>query len=738
MSRLSLPLEPAPAGDAGRAVLRVPPDRMRALGLRPGDTVAVEGTRRSHARVLPAAGIADRLGADPQVLRNVGLDWGAAAQVAPRDLPALEAARLRIGPPLAPSRAGALGDALADITLTEGDRLEIRLDGAAHAVAVVGVSPGDAGLVTGDTRIELERAAPARFAGIGGLERQIEALLEMVELPLRRPDLFSHLGIEPPRGVLFTGPPGSGKTMLARAVADAGAASFYHVAGPEIVSKHYGESEKALRQVFEAAAGRAPAIVFIDEIDAIAPRREKLSGERQVERRIVGQLLTLMDGLAARSGVVVMAATNLPDAIDPALRRPGRFDREIVFGPPGPAGREEILRAHLGGTPLSAGVDLAALAARCHGYVGADLAALAREAGLAALARARAGAPTIEAVAADGLEVTPADLERAFAATRPSVLRADAAAARQVSWSDVGGMEGIKTALTEAVIWPRNHPEAVRRLGLRPPRGILLAGAPGTGKTLLARALARESGLNFVPARPERLLSHYLGEAERAVADLFARARQSAPALLFFDEIDAFAPARGRGDAALDRVLAQFLTEIDGLEDNRDLTIIAATNRPEALDPALVRPGRFDLVLTADPPDAAARAEILAVHCRDRACADDLDLTAIARRTGGWTGAALAGLVAAAARHALVRVAAGGSVASAEVTLCQADLEAALADGGQVAPGARSAPGAPDAPAEPAAPGAQAADPAPPAETAPPAEPSPAATVTVPCTDPSP
>ena len=679
MTGIRLPLGPAPAGDAGRAILRVPPARMRALGLRPGDTVAVEGVRRTHARVLPASGAPDRLGADPQVVRNAGLDWGAAARVFPQALCGLETVHLRAGQAPAPPGAAALREALTDMTLTAGDRLDLRIDGAAVGLAVVSVSPGAAGLVTRDTRIEMAGPGRTRYAGIGGLDRQIDALLEMVELPLRRPDLFARLGIDPPRGVLFTGPPGSGKTMLARAVAEEGAAAFFHVAGPEIVSKHYGESEKALRQVFEAAATRAPAIVFIDELDAIAPRREGLSGERQVERRIVGQLLTLMDGLAAREGVVVMAATNLPDALDPALRRPGRFDRELVFGPPGPGGRAEILRVHLAGTPLAPGVDLAALAARCHGYVGADLAALAREAGLAALARARAAAPRVEAVSAESLEVTPADLERAFAATRPSVLRADADAAREVRWSDIGGMAELKAALTEAVVWPRSYPEAVRRLGLRPPRGILLAGPPGTGKTLLARALACESGLNFVAARPERLLSHYLGEAERAVADLFARARQSAPALLFFDEIDALAPARGRADAALDRVLAQLLTEMDGLEDNRDLTVIAATNRAEALDPALVRPGRFDLVLSAAAPDAEARAEILAVHCRARACAPDLDLAAIAERTRGWTGAALAGLVAGAARRALVRVAAGSAGTPEDVLLEQADFEAALA-----------------------------------------------------------
>ncbi|MEO1678554.1 MAG: AAA family ATPase [Pseudomonadota bacterium] len=744
MSARRLSLTPAPSADAGRSLVRLAAADMLALGLRPGDTVSLTGSRTTHARVLPrrspsgtgtppGPGAAGRtggggdplparpadagpdgapaqpqptgdarcemdasgeardaasaawqaaeargIGADPAVAANAGARWGMAVEIAPASLPVLDEMRLISDP--APKGANELATALRDVTLTTGDRLTLTLPGAGTLrLRVAELSPGPAGQVGPETRLRLDPPDLPSYPGIAGLGPQVAAVQEMVDLPLSRPDLFERLGLAPPRGILFTGPPGSGKTLLARALAEHGRAAFFHVAGPEIVSKHYGESEKAIRGVFEAAAARAPAIVFIDEIDAIAPRRESLSGEKQVERRVVAQLLTLLDGLSPRDRVVTIAATNLPDALDPALRRPGRFDREIAFPAPGPEDRAEILALHLARAPLAGDTDLTGLAARAHGYVGADLAALAREAGLAALARAREAAGSTEAVAADRLEIAQADLEAGFARTRPSALRADGTDAAPPRWSDVGGLDSAKAALTEAVIWPLTRPDALARLRLAAPRGILLEGPPGTGKTLLARALAAESGMNFIPVRPARLLSKFLGEAERGLEALFRRARLTAPALLFFDELDALAPRRGRGDATMDRIVAQLLTEMDGLEDNTGIAILAATNRAAAIDPALTRPGRFDLVVSVGLPDEAARADVLAVHLRGRPLEADLDIAAIAAQTDGATPADLAALVTLAARRALARGLGTGVGGDPDFAIHQDDLVQAVA-----------------------------------------------------------
>ncbi len=652
---LALPIAPGPSSDAGRGLVRLAPESMARLGLRPGDTVALDGGRRTHARVMPAAGAGSRLWAEAAIAANAGARWGEPVRLAPAELPAL--AEVRLLPDGPPPPQATLADALADVSLTEGDRLAVDTPEGRHGLSVSGLSPCPAGRVGAATEIRVV-APPAtapRYPGIAGLDAQIAAVHEMVELPLARPDLFERLGLDPPRGVLFTGPPGSGKTLLARAIAERTEAGFFHLAGPEIVSKHYGESERALREVFEAAARRAPAIVFLDEIDAIAPTREGLSGEKQVERRVVGQLLTLLDGLSPRERVVVIAATNLPDALDPALRRPGRLEREIAFLPPGPEARAEILALHLARAPLGASVDLAALAARCHGFTGADLAALAREAGLAALARARRRAGGTAAVAAEALEIVPDDLETARRRIRPSALRADGQDGQPPRWADIGGLDVAKAQLTEAVVWPLTRASALRRMRLCAPRGILLAGPPGTGKTLLVRALAAEAGMNFLPMRPAALLSQFLGEAERALAGAFRRARLAAPSLLFFDELDTLAPARGRADAAVDRIVAQLLTEMDGLEDNSGVTVIAATNRPDALDPALTRPGRFDLVVPVGLPDAAGRREVLAVHARGRPFAPEVDLDRLAAATEGASPAELAALMTEAARRALSR-----------------------------------------------------------------------------------
>lgn len=673
---LRLPLGPAPSSDTGRGLVRIPPERMAALGLRPGDTVAVVGTRRTHARAMPNTAASDRAGADAVLAANAGASWGSAVTLTPAALDELACVTLDSPTPLPP----AVADMLADLTVTEGDTLRLSGPSDGHTVVVRELAPAAAGRVGPRTEIRrarTPRASAPGYDGVGGLAAQIAAVHEIVELPLLRPDLFERLGMDPPRGVLFTGPPGSGKTLLARAVARKSEATFLHLAGPEIVSKHYGESERALRELFETAARRAPAIIFLDEIDAIAPRRESLSGEKQVERRIVGQLLTLLDGLEPRDRVVVMAATNLPSALDPALRRPGRFDREIRFAPPDAAGRTEILSLHLSRAPLAPDADVAAIAERSHGYVGADLAALAREAGLSALSRAVASGDAASA-SVDAVRIEQSDLEAGLARTRPSALRDDTMTARPIGWGDIGGLDAAKAALIEAVIWPLTHAAAVRRLGLSPPRGILLAGPPGGGKTMLVRALAHESGANFLPARPERLLSQFLGEAERAISDLFLRARQAAPSLVFFDELDALAPRRG-GDATLGRLVAQLLSEMDGLEDNRAITVVAATNRAADIDPALTRPGRFDLVVAIGLPDSAEREEILAVHLRGRPLAEGVSLADLAAETEGMSGAGLASLVARAARTALARAISGEPAHRDRVEIERPDFDRALA-----------------------------------------------------------
>lgn len=674
-----LPLEPPAAGDGRRGLLRLPSDAFARLDLRSGDTVAVTAARTTHARVLPSTGAAAR--GDRMVAENLGRAPTDGVAISKATLP--RATRLTLRPEGAGAPPAELAEGLSDLAVTLGDLVELENGaGLGFRARVEALEPAGAGRVGPETAIELIGApAPApRYEGIAGLSREIAAVHELVEIPLTRPELFRRLGLEPPRGILFTGPPGSGKTLLARTVARRTEAAFFHVAGPEIMSKHYGESEGALRAVFEAAARSAPSVVFIDEIDAIAPRRGALSGEKQVERRVVAQLLTLLDGLEDRGRVVVMAATNMPDDLDPALRRPGRFDREVAFSAPGPQDREAILRLHLAAAPLAADAAPGAVAARAHGYVGADLAALAREAGLAALARAGREAGGLAAVDAATLELTPDDLEAGFRATRPSALRASPVPDRPLHWTEIGGLSAAREALVETVIWPMAHPEAMRALGLSAPRGILLVGPPGTGKTSLVRALATESGMNFMSARPASLLSHYLGEAERAVADLFTRARATAPTLLFLDELDGLAPRRGTSDASIDRIVAQLLMELDGLETNRDLVVIAATNRADAIDPALTRPGRFDTRIDIGLPTERERAEILDVLLRGRPLEPGFDAGPVAAGMTGWSPAAMAAAVDAAARHALSRhIRAGGATGpDAMIAISTGDIRKAM------------------------------------------------------------
>ena len=470
----------------------------------------------------------------------------------------------------------------------------------------------------------------------------------MIELPLRYPPLFERLSIEPPKGVLLVGPPGTGKTLIAKAVAYETAAHFFHVNGPELINKFYGQSEANLRSMFDEAQRLAPSIIFIDEIDAIAPKRTDVYGE--VEKRVVAQLLGLMDGLQARGQVIVIGATNIPDALDPALRRPGRFDRELAIAVPDRPGRLEILEIHTRGMPLDADVDLDRLAALTHGFVGADLAALCREAAMVALRRllpaidfALAAIP-YEQLAA--LEVTHADFLDALREVSPSALREVFTETPDVTWDDIGGLEEAKAALIEAVEWPLRYGALFDRFGATPPKGILLDGAPGTGKTLLARAVAHESEANFIAIKGPELLSKWVGESERGVREVFQKARAAAPCVVFFDELDALAPARGHdwSSGVSERIVGQFLTELDGLEEMHGVVVLGASNRADMLDPALLRPGRFDLRIELPLPDLAAREAIVAVHLRDRPLDPDVDARLLAREPEGRSGADLAGL----------------------------------------------------------------------------------------------
>jgi len=477
----------------------------------------------------------------------------------------------------------------------------------------------------------------------------IQKVREMIELPLRHPELFERLGVEAPKGVLLHGPPGTGKTLLARAVASETNANFLSIGGPEIMSKYYGESEERLRDVFKEAQENAPSIIFIDEIDSIAPKREEVTGE--VEKRVTSQLLSLMDGLQSRGKVVVIGATNRPNAIDPALRRPGRFDREIEIGVPDRDGRLEVLEIHTRGMPLAEDVDLKKLADVTHGFVGADLESLAKEAAIRALRRIlpeiNLEAQSIPGDILNKIIVKMADFQDALKEIEPSAMREVLVEIPDVTWDQVGGLEDVKEELREAVEWPLKYPDLFAQLNATPPKGLLLYGPPGTGKTLLAKAVAHESESNFISVKGPELLNKFVGESEKAVREVFRKARQASPCIIFFDEVDSVAPTRGSsmGDSNVtERVISQFLTEMDGLEELRNVVIIAATNRPDIIDSALLRPGRFDRLLFVPPPDLEARKQIFKIHTRKTPLAEDVNLDELARKTDGYTGADIASL----------------------------------------------------------------------------------------------
>jgi transitional endoplasmic reticulum ATPase len=679
--KLNRTLADAPAQDAGRGLVRLDPADIAALGLAVGDVVGITKERTTFARVLPAHAEMRGRGlvlADASIAANAGAAAGESVRLTPE--PSTPAQAIELALETGSARPNSvlqrrIAELLRDRVICAGDQVAFPLAGGRTLhCSVAATTPVGAVSVAAETRFTLSEGVRrgTAFGDIGGLSREIERLREVVELPILRPDLFERLGIDPPKGVLLTGPPGTGKTLIARAVADQCGATFIAVNGPEIISKNYGDSEAELRAIFQRASARPPAVVFIDEIDAIAPRRDQMSGDRQLERRVVAQLLTLMDGLEGRGRIVVMAATNMPDSLDPALRRPGRFDREIAIRAPDRNGRREILAVHARRMPLAGDVDLDAFAAVTHGFVGADLAALVREAGMAALRRSGGAAAN-----ATGLAVTAVDFDKALSEVSPSAIRDAIVDIPEVSFADVGGAEELKQSLIEAVVWPLVHADLFASSGIRPAKGVLLAGPPGTGKTLIARALANEAQVNFLAVSGPELLDRFVGESEKAVRDIFAKARSLAPTILFFDEIDALAPIRGEGDGAVsDRVVAQLLTEIDGIEELKAVFLLGATNRPDRIDPALLRPGRFDRLVELQAPDRDTRRTILAIHARRMTLDQDIDLDAIADLATGFVGADLEAVMQEAGRSALRRLLAGTTEVTP--TLQQADIDGAL------------------------------------------------------------
>jgi len=656
--------------DVGRGIARLDPRVMEALGINTGDIVMIEGSKVTAAIAWPSYSSdygKNLIRIDGYTRRNAGVAiddtvrvWKGVAKPAKKVVfSPTEPIQLLGGEQY-------LKRLLEGRPLVRGDRVTINVFGSLIDLVVTAVNPvADAVIVGGDTEIEIsekpvteERKVPrVTYEDIGGLKDAIQKIREMVELPLRHPELFRHLGIDPPKGVLLYGPPGTGKTLLAKAVANESNAHFISISGPEIMSKYYGESEKRLREIFEEAEKNAPSIIFIDELDSIAPNRNEVTGE--VERRVVAQLLALMDGLKGRGEVIVIGATNRPEAIDPALRRPGRFDREIEIGVPDREGRKEILLIHTRNMPLADDVDLDRLADITHGFVGADLAALVREAAMAALRRVLPkidlDAESIPLEVLEELKVTNEDFFEALKLVQPSALREISIEIPNVTWDDVGGLEDVKRELREVVELPLKNPDAFRRMGIDPPRGVLLYGPPGCGKTLIAKAVANESEANFISVKGPELLSKWVGESEKAVRMIFRKARQVTPAIVFIDEIDSLFPRRGvHADSGVsERVVSQMLTEIDGIHPLRDVVVIGATNRPDLIDPALLRPGRLERLVYVGPPDFQSRYQILRVLTKKVPLAKDVDLRSIALMTERYSGADLAALVREAAMSAL-------------------------------------------------------------------------------------
>jgi transitional endoplasmic reticulum ATPase len=685
----------------GRGIVRLDTKTMSKLGIKEGDVVELHGKETTAAiavRAYPADVGLNVIRMDGITRRNAEIGVGETIKVSkaePKEArkivlaPAQKGIMLQMSPellkknlfmrpvskkdivmpfPVVKQRTRSPFDDLFGAAFGDIDMFFSPVPGEAK-LAVVSTNPEGLVRITEDTEVELKpeavdiledtRIPTITYEDIGGLHEEIKKIREMVELPMRHPELFQRLGIEPPKGVLLYGPPGSGKTLLAKAVANESGARFTAINGPEVMSKWYGQSEENLRKIFEDAEKNAPAIIFFDEIDAIAPKREEVSGE--VERRVVSQILTLMDGLKSRGKVIVIAATNRENAIDPALRRPGRFDREIEIGVPDIKGRKEILQIHTRNMPLADDVSIDWLSEVTYGFVGADLESLAKEAAMLSLRRNLPGLSwkqeeELPAKTVEKIRVTKKDFQNALKVVEPSAMREVLVEVPKVKWTDVGGLLDAKQNLKEVVQWPLEHPDAFDRLGIKPPKGVLLYGPPGTGKTLLARAVATESGANFISIKGPEVFSKWVGESEKRVREIFKRAKQVAPTIIFFDEIDAIAPRRGGSDSGTrvtENVVSMILTEMSGLEDLHNVVVIAATNRPDMIDPALMRPGRFDRQILVPAPDDKARLEIFKIHTKAMPLGKDVSLDRLVKDTDGFSGADIEALAREAGLFAL-------------------------------------------------------------------------------------
>ncbi|MBC7115127.1 MAG: CDC48 family AAA ATPase [Archaeoglobi archaeon] len=711
MEEILLRVERAFPDDRNKGLARLTPEAMLKIGVSPGDIIEIEGKRVTPAKVWRADKSdwgKEIIRIDPYTRENAGVHIGDWVKVRKAEVREAEEVVLALPESTEISESEDIEElikrSLLKRAVVKGDAVPVVLSRtwASNPVPVtmivVSTVPSGVVLITEDTEIELRErplkgyerlgAGDVTYEDIGGLKEEIQKVREMIELPLRHPEIFQKMGIDPPKGVILYGPPGTGKTLLAKAVANEAGASFFSIAGPEIMSKYYGESERQLREIFERARNEAPSIIFIDELDSIAPKRDEVSGE--VEHRVVAQLLALMDGLEERGQVIVIGATNRINAIDPALRRPGRFDREIEIGVPDKNGRREIFRIHMRNIPievlseeerlrlrelerrasemrsrgeLSGELErieseirrlkeieetrrermLDELVEETHGFVGADIAALCREAVMRVLRRYLPEMDLEKELNQELLErmhVTIEDFREALKEVEPSAMREIFVEVPEVRWDDIGGLEDVKQELKEAVEWPLKHPEKFEKMGIKPPKGVLLYGPPGTGKTLLAKAVANESNANFIYVKGPEILSKWVGESEKAIREIFRRARQVSPCIIFFDEIDAIAPFRGFGDSSgvSERITDQLLTEMDGLEEGKQIIVLAATNRPDILDPALLRPGRFDRLVLLRAPNREERKKIFEIHTRKMPLAEDVSLEELAEITEGYVG----------------------------------------------------------------------------------------------------
>jgi transitional endoplasmic reticulum ATPase len=674
---ISLKVAEAEQRDIGRKIARIDPDVIERLNITSGDALELSSLGKKTTVLSWPARSNDR---GKGLIRVDGytrnrLDVGINDHIEVKKVESKDAKSITFAPTEPLRIVGAeeyLSEYLNGQLMTKGDTIPLNVMGQRVDLVVISTNPSGPVIVNDSTKITVsEESAKAvqvskeggvpsiTYEDIGGLGDAVGRVREMIELPLRHPELFKRLGVEAPKGVLLHGPPGTGKTLLAKAVANETNTSFYTIGGPEIMSKYYGESEEKLRSIFEQAEKNAPSIIFIDEIDSIAPKREEVSGE--VERRIVAQLLSLMDGMSSRGKVVVIGATNRVNAIDPALRRPGRFDREIEIGVPDRNGRLEVLQIHTRGMPLAKDVNLEKIADISHGFVGADLQSLSKEAGMRALRKILPeidlSSQSIPVETLRKIIVTMADFMDVVKEMEPSAMREVFVEVPDVKWDDIGGLASIKQELQEAVEWPLKYQGVFAYADAMPPKGILLYGPPGTGKTLMAKAAANESEANFISIKGPELLSKWVGESEKGVREVFRKARQAAPCIIFFDEVDAIAPRRGGGMGAdshvTERLISQLLTELDGLEILTNVVVIAATNRPDIVDPALLRPGRFDRLLYVPPPDKNSRLQIIKIHTKKKPLAEDINMDDLVGRTEGYTGADIASLASAAVMLAL-------------------------------------------------------------------------------------